>query len=101
MDVKVIKLTTGEEFFATIFGETDEDYTFDKPMVLGPHPQTGEPMLLPWPMTSQAESLTIKKEYVMFIADLIKQLSQAYSQVTTGLVTAPANALDSKGKLVI
>ena len=52
-DVVVIKLSTGEEIITKLVEPDITAYSISRPLVFTMHPQTGQPVLIPWLMSLQ------------------------------------------------
>lgn len=101
MDVKIVKLITGEELLTQI-EDDGQNVTLTKPMVLimQPGPQGGLQMV-PFLMLGKSEKVVIRSENILFSYEPKEELANGYRQQVGSIVQAPANALDSKGKLVM
>jgi len=78
--VQTVKLTTGEEFLATIANDDGANITFDKPMVLI---DTGNGFqLIPWIMTLESEVVTIALTNVLVMGEAQESISQGYLNAT-------------------
>ena len=68
-DVKVLKLTTGEEVLARVSDENNNLITLNKPMTLQAVPtnQAGQMgfALVPWLMSGKSETITISTDHVI------------------------------------
>jgi len=69
-------------------------------LIMQPGPQGGLQMV-PFLMLAKGDSVTVKKENVLFSYEPKEELANAYRQQVGSIVTAPANALNREGKLQI
>jgi len=101
MDVRIVKLITGEELL-TQLEPHDEGQTLKQPMVLimQPGPQGGLQMV-PFLMLAKGDSVDVRDENILFTYEPKEELANAYRQQVGSIVTAPANAINDKGKLVV
>lgn len=102
MEVKIVKLITGEELLTQIGVSVAEEVTLKQPMVLvmQPGPQGGLQMI-PFLMLAKGDSVEIREESILFTYEPKEELANAYRQQVGSIVTAPANALDKQGKLAL
>jgi len=87
-EVKIVRLTTGEELIAKV-KETDDSVTVRKPAILIP---TGKDQLAfgQWlPYSNIPDGLTISKQYVIFIVEPIKELANQYSEMFGSGIVVP------------
>jgi hypothetical protein len=57
--------------------------------------------MVPWLMLSKEDEVTIKNDKIVMIYEPRDELVAGYRERTSGIVTAPADALNNKGKLVV
>ena len=85
-EIKIVRLTTGEELIAKV-KETDDTVTVKNPAILIP---TGKDQLAfgQWlPYSDISDGLTISKQYVIFIVEPMTELANQYSTMFgSGLV---------------
>ena len=92
-DVVVIKLVTGEEIITKLVEPDVTSYSISRPLVFTMHPQTGQPALIPWLMSlnpKDPKPVVINKSAVVGMTTPAKEIADSYTQVTTGIVPAPA-----------
>jgi hypothetical protein len=98
VEVKLVKLTTGEEILTNV-ERVSGGFRLSKPMILIPHQQGLQ--MMPWLMFAAKDEIEIEDKNVFIMYEPKKELVNGYKQQTGGIVTAPANALNEKGKLKI
>ena len=93
-DIKLVRLSTGEELITKLKSETDESYTLSKPAILIP---AGKDQLAfgQWlPYAEIEDGITIGKEYVIFVVDPVDDLKNQYStSFGSGIVIPPTGAI--------
>ena len=92
-DVVVIKLITGEEIITKLVEPDLTAYSISRPLVFTMHPQTGQPVLIPWLMSlspKDPKPIVINKSAVVGMTTPAKESADSYTQSTTGIVAAPA-----------
>ena len=98
MNIKIVKLVTGEEVLSQVEDNID-NVVLKKPMVLVMQ-QEGLQMV-PWLMLAAEQEVTIDKSKIVMIYEARQELVAGYQQQTGGIVVAPANTINNKGKLVV
>jgi hypothetical protein len=97
-DIKLVRLSTGEELITKLKSETDESYTLSKPAILIP---AGKDQLAfgQWlPYAEIEDGITISKEYVIFVVDPVDDLKNQYStSFGSGIVVPPTGAISGAG----
>ena len=87
-DVKVLKLTTGEEVIARV--EQQRDYMMlEKPMTMAPVPgqspgQMGFAMV-PWMMAAKGDTLQLSLTYIVIETEAKSEIEKNYLASVTGL----------------
>lgn len=99
MDVKIVKLVTGEQLLTEFAIVGADKARLTKPMMLIPGPEGIQTM--PWLMLAKKEEVVVEKRHIMAVFDPKDELVNGYKQQVGTIVTAPANALNDKGKLVL
>jgi len=92
-DVVVIKLITGEEIITKLVEPDLTAYSISRPLVFTMHPQTGQPVLIPWLMSlspKDPKPIVINKSAVVGMTTPAKEIADSYTQSTTGIVAASA-----------
>jgi len=97
-NVKIIKLVTGEEVLSEV-KDLPDGVVLIKPMMLVMQQQGLQ--MVPWLMLAKEQKIKILKDKIVMQYEAKAELVSAYQQQVTGIVTAPANAIDGKGKLVL
>jgi len=91
-DLTTFKLVNGDEIVGEVVNITNGDYDVSNPMTVVPS-QKGVG-LFPSLMTGKDKSnVTLKAQHVMMCALTTDELKSHYTQLTTGIVTAPAGIL--------
>ena len=93
-DVVTLKLSNGEELVGKLTENTDSEYVVTRPLVFSMNPQNGQAMLVPWLMSvdpKNSHPISITKSNVLAVTKTIKEISDNYTQATSGIVAAPAN----------
>jgi|TARA_B110000503_G_scaffold137242_1_gene221137 hypothetical protein len=91
-DVVVIKLSTGEEIITKLVEPDITAYSISRPLVFTMHPQTGQPVLIPWLMSldpKDPKPIIINKSSVVGMTTPAKEITDHYLQSTTGIVAVP------------
>lgn len=91
-DIKLVRLSTGEELITKLKSETDESYTLSKPAILIP---AGKDQLAfgQWlPYAEIEDGITISKEYVIFVVDPVDDLKNQYSTSFGSGLVVPSGA---------
>jgi hypothetical protein len=96
MDVKFIKLITGEDVIAMVSEETETTYTLKNPTrIMMNNEGIGLGPIHPFLQDTQ---IIIKKDHVVFQGNTEPEIKNAYNaQFGSGIVTAPASALNLVG----
>jgi hypothetical protein len=104
MSVKMVKLVSGEEVLCKI-EEHGDTVTLKTPVVLVmQRDESGQPLGLgmqPWLLLAQKPEVTIALDKIILQYVPRAEIVNQYNELTGSIVTAPAGALDSKGKLVL
>lgn len=88
-DVKLIRLSSGEEILAQIAGETTTSINIKKPIALYAA-EEGKLGFMPYiPYTKAEDGLEIKHIHVLYTVDPIDQVLNQYNEATGSIVTAP------------
>lgn len=98
MNVKIVRLTSGEEIICQ-FEEEGDIATLKNPAVLIPSPE-GKLLLAKWlPYADIEEGIELNTRHFVFVIDAQKQLEDHYSNViVNNLIVAPkslVNPLDN------
>jgi hypothetical protein len=90
-DVVTLKLANGEELVGKLTNISDTEVTLTRPLVFTLNPQNGSAMLVPWLMSvdpRNAQPISINRANVLAITKTIKEISNNYTQATTGIAVA-------------
>ena len=92
MNIKVVKLVTGEDVICE-YKEKDENYVImEDPVIIMTVPTEegiGISMALPWGMISDKREFEIRKDHIIYEIDPPEELSNQYSsQFGSGIITA-------------
>ena len=87
MNIKVIRMNTGEEVIVSVLNETEDTIEIENPLV-GMPTQTGQIGFGPWaPLVKNDEPITIKKSYVVYLSeaqvDVVEQYEKIFSPIET------------------
>jgi hypothetical protein len=82
-----IKLTSGEELIARYDSDNEQSIVVDKPATIMAGPN-GSPSIVPWMMTSRAESIKLNKATVVAYTTTEEDIAKAYTETTTNLKLA-------------
>ena len=85
MNVKVIRMNTGEEVIVTVLNEDEKTIEIENPLV-GMPSATGQIGFGPWaPLVKNGDSITIEKSYIVYIAeaqvDVVEQYEKIFSVI--------------------
>lgn len=88
-EVKLVRLSSGEEILAQVVGETVDSIRIEKPIALYAA-EEGKIGFMPYiPYTKAADGLDIKHQHVLYMVDPIDQILDQYNQATSSIVTQP------------
>lgn len=87
MNVKVIRMNTGEEVIVTLLNETVETLEIENPLV-GMPTQGGQIGFGPWaPLVKNGESITIDRSFVVYIEDAQVDVTEQYEKMFSTIET--------------
>ncbi len=91
MNVKLIKMWTGEDVIADLVKETDDSVVITNPIVAVPSGREGQIGLAPWSPLIKGKDVEIEvtKRYVVYINEPQEDVVANYRQMFTGLATPP------------
>ena len=91
MNVKLIKMWTGEDVIADLVKETDDSIVITNPITLIPSGQQGQVGLAPWSplLKGKDVELEVTKRYVVYIIEPQDDIVSNYRQMFTGIATPP------------
>lgn len=88
MNVKLIRMSSGEDVVATIVNETDSVFEVENAIVAIP---TGEGQIgfAPWsPLISKSDkTLPVNKKFVVYVAEVAEDIVNQYNQMFSKIVT--------------
>lgn len=91
MEVKLVKLVSGDIVCCEVKEESPEEITLVNPVHLEPT-QRGL-AVIPYPLFSTGENVTVRKEHVLYTTNAADEVAQGYAKHFGGIIVAPANAL--------
>jgi len=99
-DVKIMRLSTGEDIIAKVVDKTAETTKLNKPFVIIPHQQgPGKPvqlMMTLYSPYSSSDDIEIKSQNIISIVDPKKEILSSYQQNTSSILTAPGLITETK-----
>ena len=94
IDVKLIRISTGEEIIAEVLSETDDTITVQNGLVVLPTAQSVG--FAPWATVISKENpeITVQKTHVVYVADVQEDVAKKYNEMFgSKLVTPPSKKL--------
>jgi hypothetical protein len=88
MNVKLIRLTSGEDVIANLISESEDSIIIENAIVAVPSGR-GELGFAPWsPLLSKnVKELTISKNFVIYIAETQDQIVEQYNEIFSPIIT--------------
>jgi hypothetical protein len=87
MNVKIIKLKNTEELLCELKSETETECNIKNPCILVPT-QKGGIAMAPWlPFANLEDGLSIPKEHILFIVDVMDEIKTQYDQQFNPIVS--------------
>ncbi len=88
MNVKLIRLNTGEDVIADIISETENSLILSNPIVAVPSGR-GELGFAPWSplLSKEVKEITINKHYVVYVSETQDQIVEQYNQIFSPIIT--------------
>tara|TARA_Y100001938_G_C8054692_1_gene413775 strand:- start:1230 stop:1544 length:315 start_codon:yes stop_codon:yes gene_type:complete len=87
MNIKIIKLKNQEEILCEVKSETDTECTIKNPCILVPT-QKQSIAMAPWlPFAKIDDGLSIPKEHILFVVDVMEEIKMQYEQQFNPIVT--------------
>ena len=83
-DIVTLKLITGEEVLAGYISNDADHYTVKKPATIANNGQGGMG-IIPWMMTSKAETVKITSTTVIAMAPTDDDIAKAYTEATSSI----------------
>ena len=89
MNVKLIKMWTGEDVIADLVRETDDTIVIANPIVVVPSGQQGQIGLAPWSplLKGKDVELEVTKRYVVYINEPQDDIVSNYREMFSGIAT--------------
>lgn len=87
MNLKVFKLTSGEEIVAEIVSQTVDHITIMNPVTLAPTPQGFQPIPA-WPCFATKTGIPIEAKHIMAMGEPKDQLADFYLETFSGIKAA-------------
>jgi len=99
-DVKIMRLSTGEDVIAKVIDKNVETTKLNKPFVIIPHQQgPGKPvqlMMTLYSPYSKNDEVEIKSNVVVSMVEPKEEILSSYQQNTGSIVTAPGLITETK-----
>jgi len=99
-DVKIMRLSTGEDIIAKVVDKTAETTKLNKPFVIIPHQQgPGKPvqlMMTLYSPYSKNNVVDIKETNIISMVEPKEEILASYQQNTSSILTAPGLITESK-----
>ena len=87
MEVKVLRMNTGEEIIFTLIDETDEYMEIENALVAVPNPQ-GQIGFAPWSyLAEEKQTLKISKEYIVYVIEAREMVVDNYKKIFSKIET--------------
>ena len=90
IDVKLIRIVTGEEIIAEVLSETDDTITIQNGLVVIPnHQGVG---FAPWAtvISKDEPEITVKKTHVVYVAAVQEDVAHKYNEMFGSKLVTPA-----------
>jgi hypothetical protein len=90
IDVKLIRIVTGEEIIAEVLSETDDSITVQNGLVVLPNAQGVG--FAPWAtvISKDEPEITMKKTFVVYIAAVQDDVAQKYNEMFGSKLVTPS-----------
>ena len=99
-DVKIMRLSTGEDIIAKVIDKDTEKTKLNKAFVIIPHQQgPGKPvqlMMTLYSPYSKSDDVEIKSQTVVSMVDPKDEILKSYQQNTSSIVTSPGLITETK-----
>ena len=91
MNVKLIKMWSGEDVITDLVKETDDSIVIKNPIVIVPAGQEGQVGLAPWSplLKGKDTELEVTKRYVVYINEPQQEFIDNYAQMFSPIATPP------------
>ena len=89
IDVKLIRISTGEEIIAEVLSETDDSITVQNGLVVIPQPQGVG--FAPWAtvISKDEPEITVKKTFIVYIAAVQEDVCSKYNEMFGSKLVMP------------
>ena len=90
IDVKLIRISTGEEIIAEVLSETDDSITVQNGLVVLPNPQGVG--FAPWAtvISKDEPEITVKKTFIIYVAAVQDDVAQKYNEMFGSKLVTPS-----------
>tara|TARA_R110001606_G_scaffold242960_1_gene390803 strand:- start:4597 stop:4881 length:285 start_codon:yes stop_codon:yes gene_type:complete len=87
MNVKVLRMNTGEEVIFTLIEEDDNCIQVQNPLVAVPSPQ-GQVGFVPWSyLSKEDEVIDIPREYIVYVIEARDEIVENYEKIFSPIQT--------------
>ena len=99
-DVKIMRLSTGEDIIAKVIDKDTEKTKLNKAFVIIPHQQgPGKPvqlMMTLYSPYSKSDDVEIKSQSIISMVDPKEEILKSYQQNTSSILTSPGLITETK-----
>ena len=99
-DVKVIRLSTGEDVIAKVDINSGSNIKLDKPFVIIPQQMApGKPVQLMMSLYNafgKSDTITLSKDKIVFMTDPKDEILKSYEQNTSRIIQSPGLITETK-----
>lgn len=85
-DVKIIRLTSGEEILCTVIEKTAVGYKVEDLSILIPT-QNNSIGIVPWLPYAKTDKMVLKTEIITFVVDPVDELKNQYNSLFSRIIT--------------
>ena len=91
IDVKLIRIVTGEEIIAEVVGQTDETITVKNGLVVLPSAQGVG--FAPWAtvISKDEPEINVKKTFIIYVAAVQDDVAQKYNEMFGSKIVTPSS----------
>ena len=95
MNVKLIRMWSGEDVIADLVKDTNESVIITNPIVAVPSQQEGQIAFAPWsPLLSGRDvEVEVTRKYIVYIAESQDDIVEQYNSMFTPVATPPRKKL--------
>jgi hypothetical protein len=87
MNVKVLRMNTGEEVIFTLIEEDDTSLQVQNPLVAVPSSQ-GQVGFVPWSyLSKEDEVISVPREYIVYVIDARDEIVENYEKIFSPIQT--------------